>query len=186
MRNRAVNLTPNPSRRRGFTLLELLTVVAIIAVLCALLVGAVAGVRERARRAQALSFIRSIEDAAKVFQLAYNRWPWEIEGKTLAQKLPANDIFAELAPANTALAAPSYQTLANRQRVTYLAIPPNWIRDGKVVDVWGNELEFFWNPDTCSIVIVAPANNRRNDTIDTTGLGRIRPPSEQADDVNNL
>lgn len=169
--------------RRGFTLLEVLTVIGIILILIGILLTVLARARESAKRAQILSFIKNVESSAKNFQLNYNRWPWEVEGATLAQKLPASDIFAELCPANTGLTPASYQPLLNKQRTEYLAIPAQWMKNGAVVDPWGNALEFFWNPDTRSIVIVSPGKNQTNETISG---GAVKPPAEQNDDINNL
>jgi prepilin-type N-terminal cleavage/methylation domain-containing protein len=170
-------------RRRGFTLLEILTVIAIVLILIGILLGVLAKARESAKRAQVLSFIKNVESSAKNFQLNYNRWPWEIEGATLAQKLPAADIFAELSPGNTSLTSASYQPLINKQRVEYLAIPPQWIKGGAVADPWGNPLEFFWNPDTRTIVIVSSGQNQINETVKG---GALNPPKDQNDDINNL
>jgi prepilin-type N-terminal cleavage/methylation domain-containing protein len=171
---------------RGFTLIELLTVIGIIALLLGLVVAVLGPAREKAKRAQVLNLIKNIEGAAKVFQLAYNRWPWDVEGKTLGMKLNAGDIFVELSPANAALTPASYTPLFNRQRAEYLAIAPNWIKDGKVVDAWGNELEFFWNPEARCIVIVSPGRDKTNDTIDAAGDGKIKSTAAQSDDISNL
>jgi len=174
----------NRSRTRGFTLIEMLTVVAIIAVLAGLVAAGMVMARKKARRAEAAALIKNVEAAAKTFQLNYNRWPWEIEAATLKDKLNAGDIFAELCPGNTALTPCGYQPLLNKQRVEYLAIPPASIRNGKVVDTWGGELDLYWNPDTRAFVIVSRGENQSNESIDAAGT--IQKKSEQGDDISNL
>lgn len=172
------------NRARGFTLIEMLTVVAIIAVLVGLVAAGLSMARKKARRAEVATLVKNVESAAKTFQLNYNRWPFEIDGVTLKDKLKACDVFAELSPGNTALTPCTYQPLINKQRVEYLAIPPTNIRNGSVVDVWGNPLELYWNPDTRTLVIVSAGENQKNETID--GAGNIQPATEQGDDINNL
>lgn len=60
---------------KGFTLVELLVVFAIIAVLAALLLPAVNTAREAARRASCLSNLRQLGLAAQQYHLSFNRLP---------------------------------------------------------------------------------------------------------------
>jgi prepilin-type N-terminal cleavage/methylation domain-containing protein len=62
-------------RRRGFTLVELLLVVAIIGVLVALLLPAVQAAREAARRAQCANNLRQIAIAVHNFHGTHGRFP---------------------------------------------------------------------------------------------------------------
>lgn len=60
--------TQTPLNRAGaFTLIELLTVIAIVGVLAAILVPAIGGVREKAMRAESVSNLRSLHTAIKLY-----------------------------------------------------------------------------------------------------------------------
>jgi len=64
-----------PSTRQAFTLVELLTVIAIIAVLMGLLFPTVGAVRDSARRAQAQNDVTQIATAIRAFYTEYGRYP---------------------------------------------------------------------------------------------------------------
>ncbi|MGD0059346.1 MAG: prepilin-type N-terminal cleavage/methylation domain-containing protein [Verrucomicrobiia bacterium] len=59
----------------AFTLIEILTVVAIIGVLAALLFPAIKGALQKAEIAQAQNDIKNIESAVKSFYVEYGKWP---------------------------------------------------------------------------------------------------------------
>ena len=59
----------------AFTLIELLTVIAIIAVLMGLLFPAISGAKEQARRADAKSSILNIVNACKMYETDYGKFP---------------------------------------------------------------------------------------------------------------
>ena len=64
-------------RQRGFTLVELLVVIAVIAILAALLLPALQAAIERARRAKCMSNLKQIGTAKEMYVLMYKvETPW--------------------------------------------------------------------------------------------------------------
>lgn len=71
-----MNLRPHPSRTEAaFTLIELLTVIAIIAILMALLFPAITAAKDAARRAQAGTDCQSIVTGIKSYFTEYGTYP---------------------------------------------------------------------------------------------------------------
>ena len=71
MKTRPVTLRP----QFAFTLIELITVIAIIAILMALLFPAMSGARDSARRSKASTVVRSIVNASKNYSNDYGKYP---------------------------------------------------------------------------------------------------------------
>lgn len=67
-------------RRAGFTLLELLAVVAVIAILIALIMGSSAGARKNARIQQSKAELRGLVVAIRAYRVEYGTWPVHDQG----------------------------------------------------------------------------------------------------------
>lgn len=85
-----------PPRRFAFTLVELLVVVAIIAILAAILFPAFARARENARKASCMSNMKQLGLAARQYmagfdgQLFHHHEDWVLDDGTQNPNLPAN------------------------------------------------------------------------------------------------
>ena len=64
--------------KSAFTLIELLTVIAIIGILAAILIPVVGAVRDSARNAQCISNLRQLGVASALFENEYGHLPWGI------------------------------------------------------------------------------------------------------------
>jgi prepilin-type N-terminal cleavage/methylation domain-containing protein len=112
-------------RKRGFTLIELMTVILVIGILVGLLFPALYGVREQARRRQAKAAKTAIETGVRNYHYEYGKWP-----------IPAGDLGAA---GNTTYADNNYQVV----NILTSAVPPkldiaDYKTDGRgtVLDPW--------------------------------------------------
>lgn len=72
---------PHPQHRpHAFTLVELLTVIAIIAILMGLLFPAINGVKDQARKAEAKTACLNILAALKAYNTEYGKYPYPSSG----------------------------------------------------------------------------------------------------------
>lgn len=76
--------------RQAFTLIELLTVIAIIGILAGILVPAVNRVRETARRSEAQTTTAEIDTALNQYLAEYDRWPRMLSGPLEVQAIVAD------------------------------------------------------------------------------------------------
>ncbi len=81
-----MNVSISNSKRRGFTLVELLVVIAIIGTLIGLLLPAVQGAREAARRTGCAFNIRGLGQALQVYESTKRRFPAATDRNELLSK----------------------------------------------------------------------------------------------------
>ena len=85
-----MNSHPQPrSRPHGFTLVELLTVIAIIAILMGLLFPAIGVVQNQARKAEAKAACVGIVTAVKAYNTEYGKYP----NPTASATAPTTDVI---------------------------------------------------------------------------------------------
>lgn len=75
MKHNEQNTTNKTARMRGFTLVELLIVIAIIGILTTLLTANFVGVRQRARDAQRKSDLRQLQSALELYRSDQGTYP---------------------------------------------------------------------------------------------------------------
>lgn len=82
--------TQFPSRRKGFTLIELMVVILILAILAALIVPRVVGRQDEAKRSKAAADISTLSGLLQQFRLDCDRFPSTEEGLQALRSQPAD------------------------------------------------------------------------------------------------
>jgi len=89
-----LHLAPTWRHQNGFTLIEIMVVVVIIALLASLVAPAVIRQLDRAQISAAQTNIKSIDSAMRLFRLEHHRYPTEDEGLLILTGVapPGSDI----------------------------------------------------------------------------------------------
>lgn len=96
------------SRRNGFSLIELLTVIAIIAILAAIIFPVMSTVRDRARQSECMTNLHQIAMAAQMFKQDNRKFPdvlgaIAVDSNGVPITAPGSQVSFELAKAGGAL-----------------------------------------------------------------------------------
>src|SRR6202012_4303828 len=109
---------PRSRRQRGFTLIEIMVVIAILGILAALIVPKIMSRPDEARRVAAKQDIGSIMQAMNLYRLDNGRYPTQDQGLRALVEKPATD-----------------------------PVPNNWKGGGYLerlpVDPWGNPYQYL-------------------------------------------
>ncbi len=142
-----------PLKRSGFTLIEMLVVIAIIAILAGLLFPAINRALETAKRNQAAADVRSIAGAITMFYNEYGYLPVPLNAQGYTPGPGGGDFGAEQTqPMDDAESRRIIQVLIaeqnigagwndlNPRRKVFLSMP-NAKNTGELLDPWGNQ---YW------------------------------------------
>jgi len=138
-----------PGRHRtAFTLVELLVVIALIALLAGLILGAAGGVRAQAARNQAKAEIAGIEAALARFQTENGFFPGALQANPANSLNPANyvrssrilftNLLGRTALTNAGTGNRSF--LEPKKNMVMTNSNPNYL-----IDPWGNAYGYYWD-----------------------------------------
>ena len=141
--------------RSGFTLMELLVVISIIAVLAGLLLPVLGAARRRAKRLHAESDVDQLVDAWLAYRLDYRRFP---DPKITMMNSNAIAILRGAGPQNPN----GYNYMDFRSTTKYFCDP--WSKDGSTEEgVYRVELGTM---DNVAVAVWSVGPDRANDTDD--------------------
>jgi len=138
-----------PKKACSFTLIELMAVVAIIAILAGLILGGAGAVRQRAARGQAKAEIAAIEAGLARYQMDFGSYPISSGITPSGTNYPASPsayttngqiLFTNLWGAAT------YATPSGGKQ--YLSVKPSMVNTSGVnyfIDPWGYAYGYFWS-----------------------------------------
>lgn len=135
---------------RSFTLVELMTVVAVIGVLAGLVLGGAGAVRQRAARGQAKAEIAAIEAGLARYQMDFGAYPNSSGLTPTSTNYPANPsgyTAAGQALFTNLWGAATY-AMATAGRRQYLSVKPSMVNTNGTnyfIDPWGYAYGYYWS-----------------------------------------
>ena len=130
-------------RANGFTLIEMLAVIAIIAILASLLIAAVTKALDSAKRTKAIAGAKQLEASLKAYLTEYGRLPVELNaGTTDGVKTDSNTVATVVQILGNTRPQPDTD---NPRGIVFLDSPMT--AEGAYVDAWGNMYAIGYDGD---------------------------------------
>jgi prepilin-type N-terminal cleavage/methylation domain-containing protein len=156
-------------KRHGFTLIEMLVVIAIIMILIGLLVPAFSKVKDHAKKVRANAEARQIETAWKAYLADHRVWGGAPVGSSARQMGPTEVAWLQG---------------ANPKGIMYLEIQASALVSGYFVDPWKRAYEFAVDTDYDNQVPLGPTVAMRSVAVWSLGRNGTRE-LVGGDDIQN-
>lgn len=126
-------------KQQGFTLIELMVVIAIIAILASITIPVIGRAMESARRANARTDLQSIETAVRAYYNEYGRFPHDSGGPDRVYEDDNYELLNALRARDSSSGNPNHE--ANPRRIIFLEVPERSLSstgdDARYIDPWG-------------------------------------------------
>lgn len=153
----------------GFTIVELIAVIAIISVLTGLLLAGVAKVRASAKIKKAKATMEQLETALEMYAQNWGTYPdndaLDVEGKFKGCSRLINALESETSQAK-AKGGP-YVKYANELKKDPLGIPPDY----SLLDPWGEPYRYHWSTNSPKVTAIGQSNSSTNITFNIWSSG---------------
>lgn len=154
-------MSTNKKRQKGFTLVEMLVVIAIIALLAAIVIPALSGAMKASKKARAMRQVQDIHGAIERYWSEYNRMPVPREqkhgGNDIRYKEDNNKVINILMAKDIATWSADDIAVTNPKRLAFLDLDARSLAeysanaDG-LKDPWGNYYELMMDMNFDNVI----------------------------------
>lgn len=169
-------LTHHKRDVKGFTLIEMLVVIAIIGILTAIIMPALKGARTAARKAEARQAVKSIVVAVKYYPLEYHgAYPEGNDSGADTEYTAGNSSLMRILIAENDDGANEKEKVFLEAPVKYLRQETGW----NYLDPWGNPYQIVVDTDRDGTV-TGPSGEIIKQSVIAWSLGHEDPPNQES------